>query len=404
MTGARTSVRPGRRSLPKRLRRQGPETSADPIRVGFVVHVMQVAGAEVLVSETIRRLGPRIVPTVFCLDRLGPLGEGFLAEGVPVVVLGRQPGLDLAVAWRMSRELRRRRIEVLHTHQYTPFFYGALAACGMRPRAKVVFTEHGRHFPDHVTAKRRVINRIFMDSLASEVNAVCEFSARSLSEQDGFARARIRVIQNGVDLRKYESNTDAGTLRDRLQLDPLRRYVACVARFHPVKDHRTLIKAFVAVAGQRPDVDLLLVGDGDLRAELEQLVQLAGIKERVRFMGVRGDVADILRAVDVFTLTSISEAASITLLEAMASSLPVVVTAVGGSPEIVRDGIDGLLVPRGDSSAVMSALLRLLDEPAVARRLGASGAARVRERYRLEDTIEEYYRLYSDLANRRHAN
>ena len=123
-------------------------------------------------------------------------------------------------------------------------------------------------------------------------------------------------------------------------------YIAMVARFHPVKDHAMLLHAF-GQAAARADVDLLLVGDGKLRGPLESLVASLGLTGRVRFLGVRPDVPDLLRAVDVFALTLVSEAASLTLLEAMASRLPVVVTAVGGNPEIVREGVEGLLVPRG---------------------------------------------------------
>ncbi len=120
-------------------------SGGDGLRVAFVVHVMQVAGAEVLVSETIGRLGARIVPVVFCLDAVGTLGERLQADGVDVVNLQRKPGLDLAVAGRMAEEIRRRRVEVVHAHQDTPFFYAALAKIRTPPAPGVLFTEHGRH-------------------------------------------------------------------------------------------------------------------------------------------------------------------------------------------------------------------------------------------------------------------
>jgi glycosyltransferase involved in cell wall biosynthesis len=367
---------------------------ARPIKVGFVLHVMQVAGAEVLVAETIRRLRTRIDPVVLCLDQVGALGERLMREGVDVLAFGRRQGLDLTVPWRMAKHLRARRLDVIHAHQYTPFFYGALAAqlSGVRPR--VIFTEHGRHYPDIVSARRRLANRFVFDHLADRVNAVCAFSARSLSERDGFARKRIEVIRNGVDLPRYERAIEVPALRNRLGLDPNRRYVTTVARFHPVKDHGTLLRAFAEVARARPDVDLLLVGDGTLRPDLERLSTDLGLGRRIRFLGVRDDVADILVASDVFALTSVSEAASITLLEAMASARPVVVTAVGGNPELVRDGVDGLLAPRGDAPAIAAALLRLLDDPTLAHTMGRAGVERVRTAYRLDQTIERYYQLY----------
>jgi len=366
-----------------------------PIRVGFVLHVMQVAGAEVLVAETIRRLGPRIDPVILCLDAVGQLGERLQAEGVRVIAYGRKAGMDLGVSRRMARDIRAARLQVLHAHQYTPFFYAGLAARLCRPRPRVIFTEHGRHYPDVISSKRRLANRLVFAHLADRVNAVCEFSARSLAEKDGFGGGPIEVIPNGIDRPKYEALSDIPATRLRLGLDPARKYIACVARFHPVKDHRTLLEAFATVARTRPDTDLLLVGDGALRPDLERLTSQYGLCNRVHFLGVRDDVADILRVVDVFTLTSVSEAASITLLEAMAAARPVVVTAVGGNPEIVRDGVDGLLAPRGDAHAISAALLRVLGDDDLARRLGSSGARRVAETYLLDRTVERYYELYA---------
>jgi len=371
-----------------------------PIRVGFVLHVMQVAGAEVLVAETIRRLGSRIEPAIFCLDAVGALGERLQREGVPVLAYGRRAGLDLGVSRRLATDIRARKIEVLHAHQYTPFFYGALAARLCRPRPRVIFTEHGRHYPDVVSPRRQFINRWLFDRLADQVNAVCAFSADSLASKDGFRRDRIEVIPNGIDVDRYVAVADPGATRGRLGLDPARKYVACVARFHPVKDHHTLVRAFGEVARVRPDTDLLLAGDGPLRPNLEAQVASLGLQARVRFLGVRDDVADILQVVDAFALTSLSEASSITLLEAMAAARPVVVTAVGGNPEFVRDGTDGLLAPRGDASAVAGALLRVLGDEGLARRLGASAAARVREQYVLDQTLARYGALYESEARR----
>jgi glycosyltransferase involved in cell wall biosynthesis len=368
------------------------------LRVGFVLHVMQVAGAEVLVMETVRRLAGRIDPVIFCLDKVGPLGERLREEGVEVVCFNRRPGRDLGVAWRMAKEVRARGIKVLHAHQYTPFFYAALARVLAGGAPRLILTEHGRHYPDVVSPLRRAANRLVFDHLADAVNACCAFSARSLCRVDGFAGRRIEVIENGIELERYGPATDRAALRRRLGLDPGRLYAAVVARFHPVKDHASLLDAFARVAAARDDADLLLVGDGPLRLDLEARVRGLGIEGRVRFLGVRSDVPDVLRAADVFALTSLSEAASLTLLEAMASGLPVVVTAVGGNPEIVRDGREGFLVPRGDVAAIAAALLRLLSDPEAQRRMGEAGRARVRERYRLEQTIDSYWGLYERLA------
>jgi glycosyltransferase involved in cell wall biosynthesis len=369
-----------------------------PVRVAFVVHLMQVAGAEVLVRETIRRLNGRIAPTVFCLDAVGSIGEELLAEGVDLVCFGRKPGRDLRVSGRIARAIRARNIEIVHAHQYTPFFYSALAKplCGFRP--KVILTEHGRHYPDRVSPLRRAVNRLALDRLADAVTACCRFSAEGLTRTDGFAGNRIEVIENGIDVDRYGPAADPAALKTTLGLDPGRRYVVHVARHHPVKDQATLLRGF-ALAGL-PGVDLLMAGDGPLREELEALAAQLGVRDRVKFLGIRTDVADLMRAADVFALTSVSEAASLTLLEAMATGLPSVVTAVGGNPEIVRHEREGLLFPRGDASACAIAFRRLFADPALAARLGAAARARAQERYRLDRTVDEYHRLYCRLAGR----
>jgi glycosyltransferase involved in cell wall biosynthesis len=378
-----------------------PAPASDRPRVAFVMHVMQVAGAEVLVAETIRRLAGRIDPVVLCLDGVGSLGERLLAEGVPVVAFGRRPGRDWRLAWRLARELRHRGVSVVHAHQYTPFFYAALARLMAGRSVKVIFTEHGRHYPDVVSPLRRTVNRLALARLADSVNACCDFSASALAHVDGFSARPIEVIPNGIELDRYDPAPDRASLRRSLGLDPARRYVVTVARFHPVKDHATLLRGFQQVAGSRPDVDLLLAGDGPLRPDLEELTRSLGVEARVRFLGVRSDVPSLLKAADLFALTSVSEAASLTVLEAMASRLPVVVTAVGGNPEMVRHGVEGLLVPRGDVAGVASALLRLLDDPPAAEAMGAAGRERVERQYQLAQTVESYWRLYQRLGPRR---
>jgi len=380
-----------------------------PIRVGFVVHAMQVAGAEVLVRETIHRLGSRIEPTIFCLDAIGRIGEQMLAEGVPVVCLHRKPnGRDFGVSKRMAAAIRELRIQVVHAHQYSPFFYAALAKplCGFS--FKLILTEHGRHYPDIVSPMRRAVNRLVLDRLADAVNACSHFSGNALCRKDGFRGNRLEIIDNGIDLNRYGRaggvnplsfalqgvNTPRSPFKIALGFDPDRQTIACIARFHPIKDHPMLIRAFAIVAAHLPNVDLLLAGEGPDRGRLEELVQSLAITERVKFLSVRKDVPELLKATDLFALTSISEAASLTLMEAMASGCPVVVTDVGGNPELVRQGIDGALVPRGDIEACAKAMIAILSDSATAERMGNAGRERAMERFDLQRTVDRYYQLY----------
>lgn len=376
----------------------GAQAARRPISVAFVVHVMQMAGAERLVVETIRRLGARIRPTVCCLDDLGSLGAALRDEGVHVEVLGRRPGLDLRVPRRLARVLHARGVEVIHAHQYTPFFYAALAKLRLAGRPRLILTEHGRHFPDVVSGRRRSFNAWALSRLADRVNAVCGFSASALASHDGFPRDRIEIIPNGVELDDFTPGLSRDAARRAARLPDEGALIVSIARFHPVKDQATLVRGFAAAIRHVPHARLILAGDGPLKPELEQLARTLGVSGRVHFLGVRTDVPLLLQAADVFCLTSLSEAASLTVLEAMAAARPIVLTDVGGNPELVRDGHEGLLVPRGDTDAVGAAMVRLLTDRRLAQRLSAAAASRARSEYPLSATIGRYYQLYEELA------
>lgn len=369
-----------------------------PLRVGFVLHVMQVAGAEVLTREIIRRLGNRIQPTVFCLDAVGRIGEEMMREGLDLVCLDRRPGRDWRVSVRLANAVAARKLDVLHAHQYSPFFYAALAKVHGPCRPKLILTEHGRHYPDKVSPLRRAVNRLLLAPLADSITACCQFSADGLSKVDGFPGARIAIIENGIDVERYGPTANKAEAKQHVGLDPARRYLIHVARHHPVKDQPTLLRGFAAAADSIPNVDLLMVGDGPLRPDLEKLSSELGIAERVKFLGIRSDIPELMRAADVFALTSVSEAASLTLLEAMASGLPAVLTNVGGNPEIVRHEREGLLFPRGDTAGCAAAIRRLFANPAFASQLGAAGRAWAFEYFRLDRAVERYFALYRQLA------
>ncbi|TWT54679.1 putative glycosyltransferase EpsD [Rubripirellula amarantea] len=378
---------------------------ATPVRVGFVMHKMQVAGAEVLVKQIIERLSGNIDATVYCLDGLGELGQQLRDAGTPVVVLDRKPGLDLSVAKRLASDVKSRRIEVLHAHQYTPFFYSALSKIRGRSGVKVIFTEHGRHYPDVVSKKRRFANRYLLQHCCTAATACCDFSTRAVQDIEGFPSTF--TLRNGVDLCGLppRGTDDAQMdLRRQLGLDLYRPYAACVARFHPVKDHSTLIRAWARVHQQVPNAKLLLVGDGPERQNIESAIQThagsSDLASSIEFWGIRSDVASILRAVDCFTLTSVSEAASLTLLEAMASQCPAVVTDVGGNGEHVRDEVEGFLVPRADDSALATRLTQLLSDKSLCIEMGTAARQRVIADFELSDIIAKYRDLYLDCVNR----
>jgi glycosyltransferase involved in cell wall biosynthesis len=165
-----------------------------------------------------------------------------------------------------------------------------------------------------------------------------------------------------------------------------------------VKDQAGLIRAFAMVRRSHPAALLVLAGDGPCRAELERLATDTGLAEHVKFLGTRDDVPAVMSAFDVFALPSIAEGISNTLLEAMASGLPVVATRIGGNPEIVAERVCGTLVPRQDPEALAAAISEYLEDPETRRRHGAGSRERAVRHFSLERMIEGYRNLYAGLA------
>ena len=368
------------------------------VRGAYVMHALQGAGAEGRVSESIRGAQDRLDPVILCLDEIGALGEELRQEGVPVEVLGRQPGIDFTLVRRLGQALSTHQAEVVHAHQYTPFFYAAASRLVARQQGGLVFTEHGRHFPDVVSGRRRRLNRFLFARLVREINACSEFSGRALSEVDGFPADRVEVIENGIEPDLYGVERERSALRRELGWSEEARMIICVARFHPVKDHRTLVEAFSLVRSARPAAELVLVGEGPERASIEQQIHSLGLDGSVSMLGVRHDGPERLAASDIFCMTSLSEAASLTVLEAMASRLPVVVTEVGGNPEMVRSGREGLLVPRQDPAAAAQAIETLLMDDDQARAMGRAARRRVEAHYDLERTVARHLEVYDRVA------
>lgn len=367
-------------------------------RVAHVLHSMVIAGAETLVSQMIDHLSDEFEFSALLLDEVGPLGEEAERRGVPVRVLNRVPGLDRGLMGRLGRSLRELRVDLVHAHQYTPWFYATIGAALGWSRPRILFTEHGRHYPDVPRPKRMIFNQAllpFTDGLV----AVSGFVRDCLLANEGLPASRVQVIYNGIAPEKFCPAPNREEVRAAQGLGPGDLVVGIAARFAPVKDHATLIRAFHLVHRKFPEARLVFAGDGPLRPASEDLVRELGIHSACRFLGVRRDVPCLLGSWDVFALSSLSEGTSVTLLEAMATGLPAVATGVGGNPEIVVDGETGLLSPRGDADALARSLERLFEDRAKARRMGEAGRARVEREFTLERMMANYRILYRSLLS-----
>jgi glycosyltransferase involved in cell wall biosynthesis len=330
-----------------------------------------------LAARLARRLRNACRFVFFCLDELGTLGEELRGEGFTVEVLGRQSGVDAQCALRLARALRRQRIDLIHAHQYTPFFYSLLARL-LFDHPPVLFTEHGRHHPDFRRPKRVLANRLLLQR-RDRVVGVGQAVRRALINHEGLPARRVGVIYNGIDTAGFANGThDRYAIRREIGVGADDFVVLLVARLDYLKDHATAVRTLRHVIQRRPETRLVLVGDGPERSAIQRLVEQYRLAHAVRFLGLRKDVDRLLKATDLFVLTSISEGIPLTVLEAMAAGLPVLATRVGGLPEVIDEGETGCLAPSGDDASLAHYLLALADDPALRQRMGRRGQERAR--------------------------
>jgi glycosyltransferase involved in cell wall biosynthesis len=361
-----------------------------------LLHTLQTGGAEVLAARLARQLRHRYRFLFLCLDACGELGEALRQEGLAVHVLDRRAGLDWRCSLRMARFFRRERVDVIHAHQCTPFFYGATARL-LYPKARVLLTEHGRHYPDFPRRKRMIANRLLLGR-GDRVVGVGEAVRKALIDNEGIPAGRVEVIYNGVDLSAHVRGvSDASLTRRELGLGEADFVVIQVARLDYLKDHATALRTLARLLPLLPQARLVLVGEGPEEPGIRKVVKELGVQEQVRFLGLRQDVARLLAAADAFLLSSISEGIPLTVIEAMGAGLPVVATRVGGLPEVVQEELTGLLAPRGDDAALAAHLVRLAAEPALRRRLGEQGRDRARDLFSESRMHRAYVRVYEDL-------
>ena len=376
--------------------------AARPPRLMHVVLNLRVGGLERVVVDLVRGLDrARWHVEVCCLDEGGDLERELESLDVPVTVLGMSQVGGGAVLERLVERMRASGTDVVNTHNVLAHKFGALAArCAGVP--VVVHTKHGRNFVGRPFEHPKIqVYGHLLSWITDRIVAVSE-DARSVCRRYELVPPwKLVTIPNGVDVRRFEVEADRPALLRELDVPADARIVGNVARFVPEKDHTTLVRAFARVVEAEPWAFLLLVGDGPLMDAAGQLSRECGIESRVRLAGRRRDVPQLLKLLDVFALSSITEGTCIALLEAMAAGVPVVATAVGGNPELVRHGATGLLCPARDPEALAARIVEALRDPAGGRARAAAGKAKVVATYGLERTAAAYTSLYEELLARR---
>jgi sugar transferase (PEP-CTERM/EpsH1 system associated) len=364
----------------------------------LIAHVLfrfDVGGLENGVVNLINRLpAHKWRHAVIALDEVVPAFAARLArDDVNLLSLHKPAGHLWPMYPRVARVLRELRPAIVHTRNLA-----ALEAAVPAWWAGVPVRLHGEHGWDAhdvegASPRYRRVRKLFRPFVHRYI-ALSDQIAGYLDRRVGIGASRITRIYNGVDLARFAPR-GAGASRAALPFSGDDVFViGCVGRMQAVKDHLTLVRAFISLAAQHAAARLVIVGDGPTRAAALEALRNAGLADRAWLPGTRNDVPELMRSFDVFVLPSLSEGISNTILEAMAVGLPVVATRVGGNPELVEDGTTGRLVPSSDPAALALALAGYLSSPESALAHGAAGRRRVESRFSLDAMVAAYDAVY----------
>lgn len=366
-------------------------------KIVHVVEDLKVGGLERVLADIVLGLDKTHYDVqVWCLAAGGLIADDLAERGIPVRILGMKSYYDVREIGRLSCLLRRERFDIVHTHGYFASTFTRLAA--VPARVPIILTHVHSTYYDY-TFRNLLIERFlaaFTDRIICVSRAVQDF----VVETEKISRDKTILIYNGIAAADAfpESPSEKGNLRRSLGFDDEAILVTVVASLMQNKGHALLLQAFQRACRDNQRLRLLIVGDGPLRKQLEADVSRRELDRTVAFAGIRADVQKLLHVSDIFILPSIErEGLGLALIEAMAAGLPVIGTNLGGIPEVVHDGVNGLLVSPGDVTGMADAITKLAHSPEMRRRMGDEGQRMYKEKFTTARMVRQIARLYENL-------
>lgn len=374
-----------------------------PPLVVHIIHSLGTGGLENgLVNIINRTPRERYRHAIVCLTEAGEFAERITAPGVAVIELHKRPGHDIGLYWRLWKTLRELRPTIVHTRNLATLEMQFIAA--LLPGVKRVHGEHGRDVFDlHGTNRRYNVLRKAARQVVQRYIAVSKDLEHWLIRTIGVPPVRVSQIYNGVDQDMFDARR--GPRPDLaptgfLGGDPV--VVGTVGRLAEVKNQGALLRAVHQLLQQHLDLEprlrVIIVGDGPMASTLRQSISDLDLERHVWLAGDRHDIPQLLHCMDVFVLPSLGEGISNTVLEAMASGLPVIATRVGGNPELVQDRWNGRLVPVGDDAVLAHAIAELCAGVEVREEMGRNAVDKVKATFDWQNTVAEYLAVYDQLA------
>jgi glycosyltransferase involved in cell wall biosynthesis len=364
-------------------------------RVLFVLTSAVRGGVEEVVLSLLRRLDRREFAVALAapgrlLAAVRPDLEGVEIETAAVAAHSWLAVRDVATLARLIREFRP---DVVNPHLFRSTLVAAPLARALGV-GRVVETYHGREAWRRGPLKGRFVVDRVVTRCVHRIIAVSAAARDFLVQAKGIPPDKVVVVPNGRDLSRFQPGRGGASVRSELGLRPDQPVLGIVGRLEPQKGHAVALRALRRVVDARPDVTLVIAGDGSLRDSLQRLTEELGLGRHVLFVGYRSDVPSVLDAVDVLVLPSFYEGMPLTAIEAMAMARPVVATRVDGTGEVVEDGITGRLVPVGDTEALGDAVLSLLMHPELAKSYGSAGRQRAIDHFDVATQVARTASLY----------
>ena len=355
------------------------------MKIMQVIPYFCFGGAEIMcenLTYALKNAGQEVVVVSLYAERT-PIARRMEEAGIRIVYLDKKLGLDLSMVPKLVRVMRQERPDVVHTHLDVIKY--ATAAARLSGVKKCVHTVHSLADREAEGRIQKIINGTYFRKAWSVPVALTPEVRNSVAEFYGIPLRRVPVIYNGIDLSRCVPKTTYETGETVTILH--------VGRFDVPKNHPGLLEAFRLLLETHPECRLRLVGDGDLRADMEKLAREKGIADFVEFCGMQSNVYPYLHDADIFTLPSIYEGNPMTIIEAMGTGLPIVASRVGGIPDMISDGESGLLV-EPEPQSICAGLTRLVGDAALRQRLGLA-ARKQSQTFSAEHMARDYISCYS---------
>lgn len=361
-------------------------------RILYVNHSMGIGGIEKMILEFANYFCSRgHIVSVAVFAPGGSFEKELQNMGVDVYNLEKKEGIDIGLVKRLVSLIKDLSIDIVHTNNYSSWLYVVIASLFCRIN-RLVHTEHSNVKEEK---RRRYLAERFLAYFSNAVVAVSEQVKSKMVSKSGMSDARVRVIPNGISTTDFSRSPERrGPIRSELGLQDEDILIGTVGRLVPVKDHFTLLEAFAQVRKRLLNVRLIIVGDGPLKSDLLTLVSKLKLENEVTLSGERRDIPEILSAMDIYVVSSISEGMSLSILEAMSTRLPIVATAVGGNNEVIDDQVNGFLVPAQNSNVLAEHIHKLVVDREQRILMGIKSQERAQKSFDHKIMMQKYASLY----------